>query len=55
MRLTIFSRLVIGYFVIFVLAMMVSIYAISQLRQFEKMTRSIINFDNRMIEHKKKL
>lgn len=55
MRLTIFSRLVIGYLVIFVLAMTVSIYAISQLRQFEGMTRSIINFDNRMIEYKKKL
>ncbi|RJR15599.1 MAG: HAMP domain-containing protein [Nitrospiraceae bacterium] len=55
MRLTIFSRLVTGYFVIFVLAMTVSIYSISQLRQYEKMTRSIINFDNRMIEYKKKL
>lgn len=55
MRLTIFSRLVIGYLAIFVLAMTVSIYAISQLRQFEEMTRSIINFDNRMIEYKKKL
>ncbi|MEW6602176.1 MAG: HAMP domain-containing protein, partial [Nitrospirota bacterium] len=55
MRLTIFSRLVIGYFVIFVLAMTVSIYAISQLRQFEEVTRSIINVDNRLIEYKKKL
>ncbi len=55
MRLTIFSRLVIGYLVIFVLAMTVSIYAISHLRQFEKVTRSIINVDNRLIEYKKKL
>lgn len=55
MKLTIFSRLVIGYFVIFVLAMTVSIYAISHLRQFEKVTRSIINVDNRLIEYKKKL
>jgi two-component system sensor histidine kinase GlrK len=55
MRLTIFSRLVIGYLVIFVLAMTVSIYAISHLRQFEKVTRSIINVDNRLIEYKKNL
>lgn len=55
MRLTIFSRLVIGYLVIFVLAMTVSIYAISHLRQFEKVTRSIIDVDNRLIEYKKKL
>lgn len=55
MKLTIFSRLVISYLVIFVLAMTVSIYAISHLRQFEKVTRSIINVDNRLIEYKKKL
>jgi two-component system sensor histidine kinase GlrK len=55
MRLTIFSRLVIGYLVIFVLAMTVSIYAILHLRQFEKVTRSIINVDNRLIEYKMKL
>ncbi|HBH62636.1 MAG TPA: hypothetical protein DDX85_13050 [Nitrospiraceae bacterium] len=55
MKLTIFSRLVIGYLVIFVLAMTVSLYAISHLRQFEKVTRSIINVDNRLIEYKKTL
>ncbi len=55
MRLTIFTRLVIGYLVIFVLAMTVSIYAISQLRQFEEVTRSVIVVDNRIIEYKKKL
>ncbi|UCD34936.1 MAG: HAMP domain-containing histidine kinase [Nitrospiraceae bacterium] len=55
MNLTIFSRLVIGYLVIFVLAMTVSIYAISQLRQFEEVTRSIINVDNRFLEYKKKM
>ena len=55
MKLTIFSRLVIGYLVIFILAMTVSIYAISQLRQFGEVTRSIITVDNRLIEYKKKL
>ena len=55
MRLTIFARLVVGYLVIFVLAMTVSIYAISHLRKFEKVTRSIINVDNRLIEYKTKL
>ncbi len=55
MKLTIFSRLVIGYLVLFVLAMTVSIYAISQLRLLESVTRSILFVDSRQIELKKKL
>ncbi len=55
MKLTIFSRLVIGYLVLFVLAMTVSIYAISQLRLLESVARSILVVDSRQIELKKKL
>ncbi|MBI4683151.1 MAG: HAMP domain-containing histidine kinase [Nitrospirae bacterium] len=55
MRLTIFSRLVIGYFVIFILAMTVSIYSIAQLRQLEKVTQSILFIDNRLIDYEKNL
>jgi two-component system sensor histidine kinase GlrK len=55
MRLTIFSRLVIGYLAIFVLAMAVSIYAIAQLRQLENITHSILKVDNRLIDYEQKL
>lgn len=55
MRLTIFSRLVIGYFVIFILAMSVSVYAIAQLRQLEEVTHSILTIDNRLIDLEQKL
>lgn len=55
MRLTIFSRLVLGYFVIFILAMAVSTYAIAQLRQLEDVTHSIITIENRLIDYKQKL
>ncbi len=55
MKLTIFSRLVIGYFTIFALAMAVSIYTIAQLRQLEDITRSILRVDNRLIDLEQKL
>lgn len=55
MRLTIFSRLIIGYLAIFILAMVVSVYSIAQLRQLENTTRSILTVDNRIIEYEKKL
>lgn len=55
MKLTIFSRLVIGYLAIFILTMAVSIYAIAQLQQQEKVTRSILTVDNRLIDFEQKL
>jgi two-component system sensor histidine kinase GlrK len=55
MRLTIFSRLIIGYLVIFILAMAVSVYAIVKLRQFNSVTRRILNIDNRILDYEKKL
>ncbi|RJQ49690.1 MAG: HAMP domain-containing protein [Nitrospiraceae bacterium] len=55
MKLTIFSRLVVGYLIIFVLAITVSIYAIVQLRQVEHVTRSILEVDNRLQDYDRKL
>lgn len=55
MKLTIFSRLVIGYLAIFTLAMAVSIYAIAQLRQLENVSRSIRKIDNRLLYYEQEL
>jgi two-component system, NtrC family, sensor histidine kinase GlrK len=54
-RLTIFWRLIIGYLIIFILVMMVGVYAIIQLRQFNTVTQYILNVDNRILEYEKKL
>lgn len=48
-KLTIFSRLVIGYFVIFVLTIAISAYNIVQLHQIKKETDSILLIANRFI------
>ncbi len=55
MKLTIFSRLVIGYLFIFILAMAVSIYAILQLRQLETVTHSILKVENRLVDYEQKI
>ncbi len=55
MRLTIFSRLVLGYLLIFIFVLAISVYAIFQLQQFETVIQSIQEVDNRMLEYQKKL
>ena len=55
MRLTIFWRLVIGYLIIFILVMIVGIYAIIQLKRFNTVTQYILNVDNRILEYEKNL
>ena len=55
MRLTIFSRLILGYLLIFILVLAISVYAILQLQQFETVTRSIQELDNQMLESEKRL
>ncbi len=55
MKLTIFSRLVIGFLAIFILAMAVSVYAIMQLRKLEIDTQAIILIEGRLTEYEKKL
>jgi CHASE3 domain sensor protein len=55
MRLTIFSRLVIGYLAIFFFAAAVNVYSIMQLHQLEGITHSILTIDNRLIELEQKI
>ena len=55
MKLSIFSRLMIGYLAFLVLAMGVSVYAIIQLRYVRDVTHSIILVDNPLLELHKNL
>ena len=55
MRLSLFSRLVIGYLAVFALLMAISVYAIKELRSFNVITRSILEQDNRVLDYEKKL
>ncbi len=55
MNISIFSRLVTGFLVIFILAMTVSIYAIIQLSHLENVTKSILAVDYRLIEYEQKM
>jgi two-component system sensor histidine kinase GlrK len=54
-RLSLFSRVTLGYLVIFLLVTAVSGYAIFQLRQFDELTRSILTVDNRILDKEKTL
>lgn len=55
MRLSLFSRLTLGYLAIFLLVTTVSAYAIYQLRRFDALTRSILSVDNNVLELEKVL
>lgn len=55
MRLTIFSRLMIGYFTIFVLVMIVSVYAIIKLYHLNAETNHILKIDNRILDYEEKM
>jgi two-component system sensor histidine kinase GlrK len=55
MKLTLFSRLMIGYAIIFVLMMAMSIYAILKLHQFNAGNSYILNIDKSILNYKKKL
>ncbi len=55
MRLTIFSRLILGYLLIVLLVLAVSVYMIFRLVQFESTTHSILEVDHRMEDLEKKL
>jgi signal transduction histidine kinase len=54
-RLSLFSRLVIGYLAVFALVMAVSLYALLKLRQFDEITQSILKTDNPVLDYEKKL
>ena len=55
MRLSLFSRLTIGYLAIFLIVAMASAYAVLQLRSFRDLTQSILKVDNRILDHEKTL
>ena len=55
MRLTLFSRLTIGYLAIFLIVAIASGNAVLQLRHFRELTESILNVDNRIIDQEKML
>jgi two-component system sensor histidine kinase GlrK len=55
MKLTIFSRLVIGYIIILSMAALANIYSIYQLRNVNETTRSVLEIDNRLLDLQKKL
>lgn len=55
MRLSLFSRLTIGYLAIFLIVALASAYAVFQLRYFRDLTESILNVDNRILDHEKML
>ena len=55
MKLTIFSRLLIGYLIIFILVIGMSAYAIFQMTQINQVTQSILTINNRMIDSATKL
>ena len=51
MRLTLFSRLAIGYLAIFLIVAFASAYVVLPLRRFHELTESILNVDNRILDH----
>jgi two-component system sensor histidine kinase GlrK len=55
MKLSIFSRLLIGFLVIFALLMGGTVYGIFKLHQLNKGTRQIIRVDNRILDLKEKM
>jgi two-component system sensor histidine kinase GlrK len=55
MKLTIFSRLALGYFIIFVIMGIVNAYTLLKLHQINSGTTQIINTDQRILDFRKKL
>lgn len=51
MRLTIFSRLAVGYLAIFILVTAANVYSIAQLYRINNITRSVLKIDNRIIDY----
>jgi two-component system sensor histidine kinase GlrK len=54
-RLSLFSRLTIGYLAIFLIVAAASAYAVLQLRHFRELTESILKVDNRIVDYEKTL
>jgi two-component system sensor histidine kinase GlrK len=54
-RISLFSRLTFGYLVIFLVVAGVSAFAVGQLRQFNRITASILEIDTRVLDFEKTL
>jgi two-component system sensor histidine kinase GlrK len=54
-RLSLFSRLILGYLAVFALVTAVSVYVLANLDQFDGLTRSILNVDHNILDYEKKL
>lgn len=55
MRLSLFSRLTLGYLTIFLIVALASGYAVLQLRDLRNLTESILKVDTRLLDHEKTL
>ncbi|HEX9445732.1 MAG TPA: hypothetical protein VGA73_16535, partial [Candidatus Binatia bacterium] len=55
MKFTLFSRLVLGYLLIFVLMLAVGLYAVYQLRRSQEITRTVLERDRRILDLSEKL
>ncbi|MGH7851829.1 MAG: sensor histidine kinase [Candidatus Binatia bacterium] len=55
MRLSLFSRLTLGYLTIFLIVALASGYAVLQLRDVRNLTESILKVDTRLLDHEKTL
>ena len=55
MKFTIFSRLILGYFAIFLITGAVNVYAVLKLHQLSQETSVLFNIDERLLDFKKKL
>ena len=55
MRLSLFSRLILGYLAVLALVIAVSLYALRELQRFDDITQSILDKDNRILDYEKKL
>jgi two-component system, NtrC family, sensor histidine kinase GlrK len=55
MKFTIFSRLILGYFAIFLITGAVNIYAVLKLHQLSKETSVLFNIDERLLDIRKKV
>ncbi|MBN2516770.1 MAG: HAMP domain-containing histidine kinase [Deltaproteobacteria bacterium] len=55
MKITIFSRLAIGYIIILSMVVFSSIYELYQLSKVNEVTRSVLEIDNRILDLQKKL
>jgi len=55
MKFTIFSRLILGYFAIFLITGAVNVYAMLKLHQLSQETSVLFNIDERLLDVKKKL